>query len=45
MGRLGTREAKYTGVLGAANVFTTSSTFAILESIRLDLGYGSWIHP
>jgi glyoxylase-like metal-dependent hydrolase (beta-lactamase superfamily II) len=37
--------AKYTGVLGAADVFTTSNTFAILESIRLDLGYGSWIHP
>jgi hypothetical protein len=36
--------AKYTGVLGAADVFTTSNTFAILESIRLDLGYGSWIH-
>jgi hypothetical protein len=37
--------AKYTGILGAADVFTTSNTFAILESIRLDLGYGSWIHP
>jgi glyoxylase-like metal-dependent hydrolase (beta-lactamase superfamily II) len=37
--------AKYTGVLGAADVFTTSNTFAILESIRLDHGYGSWIHP
>ena len=37
--------AKYTGVLGAADVFITTNTFAILESIRLDLGYGSWIHP
>jgi hypothetical protein len=37
--------AKYTGVLGAADVFTISDTFAILESIRLDHGYGSWIHP
>jgi hypothetical protein len=36
---------KYTGVLGAADVFTTSNTFAILESIRLDHGYGSRIHP
>src|SRR5207237_750890 len=36
---------KYTGVLGAADVFTTSNTFAILESIRLDHGYRSWIHP
>jgi hypothetical protein len=36
---------KYAGVLGAADVFTTSNTFAILESIRLDHGYGSWIHP
>ena len=36
--------AKYTGVLGAANVFI-SNTFAMLESIRLDHGYGSWIHP
>jgi glyoxylase-like metal-dependent hydrolase (beta-lactamase superfamily II) len=36
---------KYTGVLGAADVFTTSNTFAILESIRLDHGYASWIHP
>jgi len=26
-------------------VFTISNTFAILESIRLDHGYGSWIHP
>ncbi|MDX2644277.1 MBL fold metallo-hydrolase [Streptomyces sp. PA03-1a] len=37
--------AKYTGVLAAADVFTTSSTLVILESIRLDLGYGSQIHP
>jgi hypothetical protein len=37
--------AKYTGVLAASDVFTTSSTLAILESIRLDLGFGSQIHP
>jgi glyoxylase-like metal-dependent hydrolase (beta-lactamase superfamily II) len=39
--------AKYTGVLGAADVpaFTTSTTFSILQSIRLDLGTGSQVHP
>jgi glyoxylase-like metal-dependent hydrolase (beta-lactamase superfamily II) len=37
--------AKYTGVLAAADVFTASNAFIILESIRLDLGYGSQIHP
>ena len=39
--------AKYTGVLGAADVpaFTTSTTFTILQSIRLDLGTGSQVHP
>ncbi|ADJ48195.1 beta-lactamase class B [Amycolatopsis mediterranei S699] len=36
---------KYTGVLAAADVFTASHAFIILESIRLDLGYGSQIHP
>jgi hypothetical protein len=37
--------AKYTGVLAAADVFTASTTFWVLESIRLDLGYGSQVHP
>jgi glyoxylase-like metal-dependent hydrolase (beta-lactamase superfamily II) len=37
--------AKYTGVLAAADVFTASNAFSILESIRLDLGFGSQIHP
>jgi glyoxylase-like metal-dependent hydrolase (beta-lactamase superfamily II) len=39
--------AKYAGVLGAADVpaFTTSTTFTILQSIRLDLGTGSQVHP
>ena len=32
--------AKYTGVLAAADVFTTSSTLALVESMRLDLGVG-----
>jgi len=36
---------KYTGVLAAADVFTASNAFIILESIRLDFGYGSQIHP
>ena len=37
--------AKYTGVLAAADVFTTSTTLVIMESIRLDLGVGSQVHP
>jgi glyoxylase-like metal-dependent hydrolase (beta-lactamase superfamily II) len=39
--------AKYTGILGAADVpaFTTSTTFTVLQSIRLDLGTGSQVHP
>jgi len=36
---------KYTGVLAAADVFTASHAFIILESIRLDLGFGSQVHP
>jgi hypothetical protein len=36
---------KYTGMLVAADVFTESTTFQVLQSIRLDLGYGSWVHP
>jgi glyoxylase-like metal-dependent hydrolase (beta-lactamase superfamily II) len=36
---------KYTGVLAAADVFTTSATFTVIQSIRLDLGYGSQVHP
>jgi glyoxylase-like metal-dependent hydrolase (beta-lactamase superfamily II) len=39
--------AKYTGVLAAADVeaFTYSTTFMILQSMRLDLGAGSQVHP
>jgi hypothetical protein len=39
--------AKYTGVLGAAGVeeFTYSTTFMIMQSVRLDLGAGSPAHP
>ena len=36
---------KYTGVLAAADVYTASTAFIILESIRLDLGFGSQVHP
>jgi glyoxylase-like metal-dependent hydrolase (beta-lactamase superfamily II) len=36
---------KYTGVLAAADVFTASTAFIILESIRLDLGVGSQVQP
>ena len=36
---------KYTGVLAAADVFTESTAFQVMQSIRLDLGYGSWVHP
>jgi glyoxylase-like metal-dependent hydrolase (beta-lactamase superfamily II) len=38
---------KYTGVLGAADIedFTRSTTFMILQSMRLDQGAGSQVHP
>ena len=36
---------KYTGVLAAADVYTASTAFVILESIRLDLGIGSQVQP
>jgi len=35
---------KYTGVLAAADVYTASTAFILLESIRLDQGFGSQIH-
>jgi len=34
----------YTGVLAAADVFTASTTFHVMQSLRLDLGYGSQVH-
>jgi glyoxylase-like metal-dependent hydrolase (beta-lactamase superfamily II) len=39
--------AKYTGVLGAADVreLTYTTTFDIMQSLRLDLGVGSQVHP
>jgi glyoxylase-like metal-dependent hydrolase (beta-lactamase superfamily II) len=36
---------KYTGVLAATDVFTASTTFHVMQSLRLDLGYGSQVHP
>ena len=36
---------KYTGVLAAADVFTHSTTFWVMESIRLDSGFASYVHP
>ena len=36
---------KYTGVLGAADVFTASTTLWVLESVRLDDGVGIPVHP
>jgi len=36
---------KYTGVLGAADVFTASTTLWVLESVRLDDGAGIQVHP
>ena len=39
--------AKYTGVLAAADVgaFTYSTTFTVMQSLRLDPGAGSQVHP
>jgi glyoxylase-like metal-dependent hydrolase (beta-lactamase superfamily II) len=36
---------KYTGVLAAADVLTVSTTFHVMQSLRLDLGYRSQVHP
>jgi hypothetical protein len=36
---------KYRGVLAAADVFTHSTTFWVMESIRLDLGFASYVQP
>jgi glyoxylase-like metal-dependent hydrolase (beta-lactamase superfamily II) len=35
----------YTGVLAATDVFTESTAFWVMESLRLNLGYGSKVHP
>ena len=36
---------KYTGVLAAVDVYTASTAFMLLESVRLDQGFGSQIRP
>jgi len=36
---------KYTGVLAAADVFTPDVAFWLMESIRLNRGYGLPVHP
>ena len=36
---------KYSGVLAAADVFTAGTTFQVIQSIRLDRGYASQVHP
>ncbi len=36
---------KYTGVIAAADVYTRSTVFWIMESIRLGLGFASYVHP
>ena len=35
---------KYTGVLAAVDVNTARTAFQVIQSIRLDLGYGSQLH-
>jgi hypothetical protein len=37
--------AKYTGVPAGGAVFTARTTLWVLESIRLDLGFGMQVHP
>ena len=39
------RVERLEGVLAAADVFTASTTFHVMQSIRLDLGYASQVHP
>jgi glyoxylase-like metal-dependent hydrolase (beta-lactamase superfamily II) len=36
---------KYYGVLAAADVFTVSTTFHLMQSMRLDLGHRTHLHP
>src|SRR5258708_16102357 len=36
---------KYTRALSAADVFTASPTFCTTQSLRLHLGFTSWVHP
>ncbi|GIM93027.1 MBL fold metallo-hydrolase [Paractinoplanes toevensis] len=36
---------KYTGVLAGVDVFALTSAFQMMQSNRLDIGFGSYIHP
>ena len=36
---------KYTGVLAAADVFTESTAYLLMQALRFDLGYGSRVRP
>jgi hypothetical protein len=36
---------KYTGLIAGADVYTESTAFWVMQSVRLDLGYGSQVHP
>jgi hypothetical protein len=36
---------RYTGVLAAADVFTESTVLWVMQSLRLDRGCGSQVHP
>jgi len=36
---------KYAGLLAAADVYTANTVFWVMESVRLDLGFGSQVHP
>jgi glyoxylase-like metal-dependent hydrolase (beta-lactamase superfamily II) len=36
---------KYTGVIAAADVLTARTAFLVMQSMRLDLGYRSQLHP
>ena len=36
---------KYSSVLAAVDLCTAGTTFQVMQSIRLDLGYGPQVHP
>ena len=36
---------KYSGILAAADLFTAGTTFQVVQSMRLDLGYASQDSP
>ncbi len=36
---------KYSSILAAAELFTASTIFQVMQSMRLDLGYGTHVHP